>query len=331
MAEESPASSSRYANQRHECEICHKVFYRNDVFKCHMRIHSGIKPYPCDVCGKRFAHYGNRNQHAATHITSASFKCEMCGKSLTSKIYLNRHMKKYHPDQYTPCKRGQVQPGRRNTKHFFTQIVPDVTKQTESQDLVTSNEVRIYLPPTLTDSEHKDSTSVCTNEPLAGQGAVFQLTCSYCGEEFEQRHRYQLHIMMHELEQGKTCSFCHTTFSSLAEKRKHEMSHTEKERNIRKYKSPLILEKHTPKNIPSELPPQPISFPTGFSPEGLKVVGILCSPTPATSPCASMDQHLSSPSSTEHKLQHVSEQDLLPESLKVESLSDDLDNTADKL
>ncbi|XP_046576266.1 zinc finger protein 808-like [Haliotis rubra] len=260
MAEGSASSSNRHSRIKLECEICHKVFYRHDVFRCHMRIHSGIKPYSCDVCGKRFAHYGNRDQHAAIHASSATFVCELCGNTLTSQIYLNRHIKRHHPTHYTPCKRGQVQPERRCSTTFFKQKFSDVPKQTDSQNVVESDEVRIYLPPTFAESEKKDSSLDCTNQPYNGEGAMFHLLCKYCGQQFEQRHKYQLHIMEHELEElGKSCSFCNILCSNLAEKRIHELSHTEKERNSNG--------SFQPKHVhPSTVSPQVIS-PGSFHPK----------------------------------------------------------------
>ena len=46
-----------------KCHICEHKFLSKNALKCHMRLHTGVKPYECPYCGERFRTSGHRKAH----------------------------------------------------------------------------------------------------------------------------------------------------------------------------------------------------------------------------------------------------------------------------
>lgn len=49
----------------HQCPYCPKSFGRTDVLKCHIRIHTGEKPYVCNKCNRKFVQRSHLLKHYA--------------------------------------------------------------------------------------------------------------------------------------------------------------------------------------------------------------------------------------------------------------------------
>ncbi|KAI0276301.1 hypothetical protein BGY98DRAFT_708751 [Russula aff. rugulosa BPL654] len=62
------------------CAICKKVFSRKADCNRHLRLHTGVRPYPCEVagCGKRFAQFTALKTHRNVHTGLKPFKCDSC-------------------------------------------------------------------------------------------------------------------------------------------------------------------------------------------------------------------------------------------------------------
>lgn len=73
------------------CEICKKIFTRNDYLKKHMICHEQKKRYKCGYCGRCYARNNALKFHMVTaHTERQEFKCK-CGKIMTSMQSLARH------------------------------------------------------------------------------------------------------------------------------------------------------------------------------------------------------------------------------------------------
>jgi len=90
------------------CAICKKVFSRKADCNRHLRLHSGIRPYPCEVagCGKRFAQYTALKTHRNVHTGLKPFKCEFVGCNATfgDPSSCARHRREiHHPRKPFKC------------------------------------------------------------------------------------------------------------------------------------------------------------------------------------------------------------------------------------
>jgi len=76
----------------HQCEYCFKPFAEKVDRDCHMRTHTGEKPFSCEICGKTFANKSNMRSHIRNHQGEKSKLCNICGKGFSFNRDLKKHM-----------------------------------------------------------------------------------------------------------------------------------------------------------------------------------------------------------------------------------------------
>lgn len=82
--------------QKIECPYCHKTFPYPCYLECHIRIHTGERPFVCQICQKTFVQLGNLKQHELVHTGKKPFQCPTCEYSTTHSLRLKMHMVRQH-------------------------------------------------------------------------------------------------------------------------------------------------------------------------------------------------------------------------------------------
>ncbi|XP_055909420.1 zinc finger protein 501-like [Eupeodes corollae] len=92
---EAHLQSNHGTGTRHQCEECGKCFRNSNNLKCHLFIHSGIRPYKCEDCDADFSHYNSLKMHRYLHTGERPHKCNVCGKGFVSSSGLKTHFREH--------------------------------------------------------------------------------------------------------------------------------------------------------------------------------------------------------------------------------------------
>ncbi|CAG7820239.1 unnamed protein product [Allacma fusca] len=59
--------AKRQRPKRFHCPHCQVAFSNNGQLRGHIRIHTGLRPFPCSICGKKFGRKDHLKKHTRTH------------------------------------------------------------------------------------------------------------------------------------------------------------------------------------------------------------------------------------------------------------------------
>ncbi|CAH1106185.1 unnamed protein product [Psylliodes chrysocephalus] len=203
------------------CEICGKIYKLAYLFREHMYVHTGEKPFLCSVCGATFISQSKLNQHTLDKHTERPFKCELCGNIYDTEEKLNRHTKRHEDGKNNVCNIcGQ---------EFLMRSC--LTMHLKSHDLIRVTRIG---------KKRKVSCLTCYKEYFEHNLVNFQMhirthlgqspyLCLFCGKQFHEENEYNIHMALHgnrRLKKLHKCDICFGIFASNAALSNHMRCHT---------------------------------------------------------------------------------------------------------
>ena len=81
------------------CSVCGGSFNNKTVYKDHVNMHTGNRPYQCNICSKAFKQISTYSRHMTLHRSCGRFQCKVCGESFTRQRLLDAHTSSQHGDR----------------------------------------------------------------------------------------------------------------------------------------------------------------------------------------------------------------------------------------
>ncbi|XP_052474602.1 zinc finger protein 574 isoform X1 [Carassius gibelio] len=209
---EAPAKLSRDWSRTalpHECPHCGQGFTRRSRLREHVFQHTGEKLFNCKICKKSFPSPANLLRHNLTHGGSRVFNCPLCDKRFFQPTSLKRHMLIHQGGQIQERRvRGRGK-GRGQSSDGRLHICPECPASFKFE------------------SQLKSHRLLHTSHPFP---------CNVCGEAFIRRKELDLHSLIHQDKEPKTCPNCGSQFLNQTVLDTHLQRCTGEETNHRKYK-----------------------------------------------------------------------------------------------
>src|SRR4029434_122074 len=138
---------------------------------------------------------------------SQVFSCSLCPFSYTAQIYLHKHIRRSHTDEYVRLLRSG-------------EIRPETLAPSRSSDQQTQKP--------LTVPSRSTSSKVAPNPSSQQEGANDKRShhCTQCGKSFTREGHLKLHQVIHTGERPYNCTQCGKSFNQEGSLKRHERIHT---------------------------------------------------------------------------------------------------------
>lgn len=221
------------------CPLCQKTFTRADSLTCHMRVHTGDRPFHCEQCDASYKVSSHLRDHVRSkHSNSRPYECKKCGKTFTYSTARRRHEKicgmalsERVEFQCTNCEKGFVTAKGFKKHQKSCGIVKSGECTTKDEDLpfkCSTCEKAFGNYPGL----DRHQRFFCGKTPQKGR-----YICEECGKMFQKRNRYITHTRRHTGEKPFKCPQCEACFYDKNTLRRHIDRHE----GNRKFKCSLCV------------------------------------------------------------------------------------------
>ncbi|KXJ13663.1 oocyte zinc finger protein XlCOF6.1 [Exaiptasia diaphana] len=190
-----------------ECPYCSKRFKRKHNLNSHLMQHSGDQPFQCSYCEKRFSHKSSWSYHLRTHAEEKPFECTQCEKKFVRQCDLNMHIKTHLGEKPFQCSLCQ--------KTFLR-------KDHLKDHLRTHAGKKPFECPYCHKTFGQKGTLSYHIKTHTGE-KPFQ--CSICTKKFIHRGHLNVHLQMHSGERQFECQLCQMKFSREGRLNYHLKTH----------------------------------------------------------------------------------------------------------
>ncbi len=246
VADTSTQSESDAETEIFQCPKCDKSFNKAGFLRCHMLLHSEVKPYKCSKCNRTFKMKANLDRHLLNH----NYKCHKCLQRFSTAAEFKKHVAKYpHNFDCENCERSFVtktglrlhqtgcssnkprksavsfvasdskRDGAGNSKQFRCKICSQVFDRTYSLAIHTR-----YA--------HKDVTKKAEMpQPVVKKDEETVLQCIHCPKTFKYRSYLTRHMMIH-ISKSYKCHHC----GEVSQKTQDHIAHLAKVHNDKPFR-----------------------------------------------------------------------------------------------
>ncbi|KAH3780918.1 uncharacterized protein LOC127843061 [Dreissena polymorpha] len=224
-----PSTESLY------CDICQKMLANKYIYKKHVAIHSGIKPFRCVICDARFPIREYLVSHMVCHTTDRKYKCDVCSATFFRQSNLSSHMISHTEVRQYQCEVC--------SKWFKTKAVRDEHMKYHGErrhvcdkcgkSFITATYLRKHVsvhegikPFKCEECGKSFPYQQSLQEHLMRHKGIKPVFCEVCGKGFNNLRQLKAHKKYHEAKTDFLCSLCNLYYDSIKSLKKHHyMSH----------------------------------------------------------------------------------------------------------
>ncbi|ELT91437.1 hypothetical protein CAPTEDRAFT_229250, partial [Capitella teleta] len=223
------------------CEVCQKACRGRASYACHMRSHTGERPYECELCKKNFNSSSHLNRHMLSHTGEKPHQCPICHNSYATSDILKGHIRRHtgeKPYKCLDCK-----------KAFFTYPNYHSHLQTRAHKSRTAG---LACPNCNRAFHSAPALRAHMKRPLCTMLGKHQ--CNDCGKRFPQESALCKHLENQTSEDKPyRCHVCCKSYSQLRNLRVHMQVHNDVSKYVcgicnKKFKLAISLKNHMRKH-----------------------------------------------------------------------------------
>lgn len=179
----------------YRCDDCGKNLYTPHTFLCHVRIHTGERPYTCHLCGKQFRITQGLVKHLrVTHALVRNFPCDVCGRMFASKRNVAIHHRTHTGERPYVCNIC----GKAFTQHASL--------------FVHSRTHLDVFPFECDECQFKFRTKGALLAHLMRHSGEKPHKCDVCDRSFRTKFELKRHELIHSSEKPYQCDHCKLRF-----------------------------------------------------------------------------------------------------------------------
>lgn len=220
----------------HACSRCELYFNRLCNLRRHIRtIHAKERPYCCTLCLKSFTQSSGLKRHQESHsrhrahrqstalANATIYPCTHCPFSFTGERYLNKHVRRHHPEmttKYLSFNEGDIS----SKDHSCTQCSKTFQSIRSFKNHACFRQGdQLYLCP---DCGKAFNWFNSLKQHQRIHTGVKPYACSQCDKSFVHSGQLNVHMRTHTGEKPFLCAECGESFRQSGDLRRHEQKHS---------------------------------------------------------------------------------------------------------